>query len=98
PRAWSDRNPEADLRLKSARAALTELSERVSIPLENLLTPDTLRRLAWSPPEPLTVEAIADALQSHGARPWQVDYTAQLIWQAFVDAPQKAAEAPESPS
>src|SRR5439155_10353983 len=32
PRAWADRNPEADARLKGARAALGVLSETLSIP------------------------------------------------------------------
>jgi ribonuclease D len=97
PRIWSDRNPEADKRLKAARASLTELSEFFHIPLENLLTPDTLRRLAWAPPEPLTVESIGAALTESGARPWQIDATAQKILDAFVEASQ-SIEAPEEPA
>jgi ribonuclease D len=96
PRTWSDRNPDADKRLKAARAALTELSEFFHIPLENLLTPDTLRRLAWSPPEPLTVETISSTLAESGARPWQVDVTAQKILVAFVEAGQ-SIEVPGEP-
>jgi ribonuclease D len=87
PRAWSDRNPEADARLKAARAALTTVSEERAIPLENLLTPDTLRRVAWNPPEEITTETVGAALAAHGARPWQVAATAQVIAQAFVAAP-----------
>jgi ribonuclease D len=94
PRIWSDRNPEADRRLKAARAALTELSEFFHIPLENLLTPDSLRRLAWTPPEPLTLESIGETLAEYGARPWQVDATAQKILDAFVEAHQ-SIDAPE---
>jgi len=98
PRIWSDRNPEADKRLKAARAALTELSEFFHIPLENLLTPDSLRRLAWAPPAELTVETIGAALTEYGARPWQVDATAQKILDAFVEASQTIAEADEPAS
>jgi ribonuclease D len=98
PRIWSDRNPEADKRLKAARAALTELSDFFHIPLENLLTPDTLRRVAWSPPEPLTVESIIGALAELGARPWQVDVTAQKILVAFVEANQSIEAPAESAS
>ncbi len=58
-RSWSDRNPEADARLKAARAAFAELSETLAIPVENLLTPELLRRVAWEPPEPLTTDARA---------------------------------------
>lgn len=96
PRSWADRNPEADARLKTARAALTELSESLDIPLENLLTPDYLRRVAWEPPEPATAETIAEALARLGARPWQTGATAQAIAQAFVDAVQ-AAPNPDEP-
>lgn len=95
PRAWADRNPEADGRLKAARAALTAVSEERAIPLENLLTPETLRRVAWTPPEEFTPESVAEALAAHGARPWQVAATAQVIAQAFVDGPQSSDEGSE---
>jgi len=98
PRIWSDRNPEADKRLKAARAALTELSEFFHIPLENLLTPDSLRRLAWSPPEPLTLDSVAAALTEYGARAWQIDATAQKIVDAFVEASQTTVQGDEPAS
>jgi ribonuclease D len=95
PRAWSDRNPEADGRLKAARAALTLVSEERAIPLENLLTPDTLRRVAWTPPGEITPESIGEALAAHGARPWQVEATAQVIAQSFVESTQTVDEGSE---
>jgi ribonuclease D len=98
PRAWSDRNPEADARLKGARAALTLVSEERAIPLENLLTPETLRRVAWTPPADITPDSIGDALRAHGARPWQVDATSQPIAQAFVESTQSADEGSEPDS
>ncbi|KJC65848.1 HRDC domain-containing protein [Agreia bicolorata] len=98
PRSWSDRNLEADLRLKAARATLMELSEFVNIPVENLLTPEILRRIAWSPPDPMTTTAIAESLSELGARPWQLELTAQPIAQAFVDAHQKAENESEASS
>jgi ribonuclease D len=98
PRSWADRNPEADSRLKAARAALGALSEFVHIPVENLLTPEILRRIAWTPPEPLTAENVAAALSDLGARPWQLELTAQPIAQAFVDAHQNPQNEPEASS
>lgn len=95
PRAWSDRNPEADGRLKAARAALTLVSEERAIPLENLLTPDTLRRVAWTPPAEITPESIGEALAAHGARPWQVEATAQVIALSFVESTQTVDEGSE---
>ena len=47
---WPDRDPVAAGRLARARAALAKLSEEHNVPVENLLTPDLVRRLAWSPP------------------------------------------------
>ncbi|MFB2581963.1 ribonuclease D [Herbiconiux sp. P15] len=94
PRSWADRNPEADVRLKNARAALTAVSEERSIPLENLLTPDFLRRLAWRELDPLTLEAVSAELAELGARPWQIDLTAQPILQAFVEAHQSGETPP----
>lgn len=93
PRVWSDRNPEADGRLKRARAAVTAKAEELALPVENLLTPDTLRRVAWTPPVEVTPETVAAALTGLGARPWQVEATAQLIAQAFVGSPQAAETA-----
>jgi len=98
PRVWSDKNPEADRRLKRARAAVTELGTGMSIPVENLLTPELLRRVAWSPPEPADAASIGQALEALGARPWQVDATSQVIAQAFVEAAQAPEEPQDSPS
>jgi ribonuclease D len=98
PRAWADRNPEADLRFKAARAALTAAAEELSIPLENLLTPDLLRRIAWTPPDPVDAASVGEALARLGARAWQLDATAQLIADAFVDVRQTTDLPPDSDS
>ena len=98
PRAWADRNPEADIRFKLARAGVLELSEERKIPVENLLTPETLRRIAWSPPAETGRDVIATALETAGARPWQIEATAQLIADAFVEASQTPPEPPEADS
>jgi ribonuclease D len=98
PRAWPDKNPEADRRLKASRAAITEISTELSIPIENLLTPELLRRICWSPPTPLSVESIREALGEMGARPWQLDATAEAIYKAFVDARQTIETAVEPDS
>lgn len=92
PRSWGDRNPDADRRLRLARERLQGVADDLDLPLENLLTPDTLRRVAWSPPRPTTHEAVASALAETGARPWQIDATALIITTAFVDADQAPRE------
>ncbi|WP_354566997.1 ribonuclease D [Glaciihabitans sp. UYNi722] len=97
PRVWSDRNPEADKRLKRARAAVTIVSTEQNIPVENLLTPELLRRLAWTPPDPLDLSGVRDGLSDLGGRPWQVDAISQVILDAFVEASQ-TIESPAEPA
>lgn len=89
PRIWAEKNPAADRRLKRARSAVVARAEELAIPTENLLTPDTLRRVAWTPPAEVTPESVGEALAALGARAWQVEATAPLIAQAFVEVPQE---------
>ncbi|MGH3703872.1 MAG: ribonuclease D [Agromyces sp.] len=93
PRAWSARHPEADARLRLAKAAVTEVAEQMNMPVENLLTPDHLRRVAWTPPADATADAIGEALLKLGARRWQVAATSQRIAAAFVEAAQSVEDA-----
>ena len=73
-------------------------AELLSLPVENLLTPDLLRRLAWNPPEPLTPETVAAELTRGGARSWQIDATAGPLVTAFVEAAQAPEESTETAS
>jgi ribonuclease D len=88
PRLWSDKNPDAAKRLEGARALLGAVAEELSIPVENLLTPDFLRRLCWEPPQALTADSVAEALRERGARTWQVTLLAEGLAKAFVEAHQ----------
>jgi len=98
PRTWADRDPVADRRFKAARESMLNLAEVHHLPVENLLTPDYLRRLMWAPPatrEPAELaEAVRDQLASYGARRWQ----AELITGALVGAILGAEQEPEQPS
>lgn len=98
PRSWADRSPEADRRYRTLRPRLQTIADELTVPVENLLTPEHVRRIAWQPPADFGVGAIADALAAIGARPWQIDATAQTISEAFVEALQEPVEAPEPPS
>jgi ribonuclease D len=86
PRAWVDKNPTAAKRLSQARAELAELSERIEVPVENLLSPDTLRRVLWSPPESGSAEDVAAALRAMGAREWQIGQVGPILVAAIADA------------
>ncbi len=79
---WGDRDPAAARRLQAARAALAELSEKHSVPVENIVSPDLVRRIMWSPPEPRDSAAVAEALRAGGAREWQVELTLGLLTEA----------------
>lgn len=87
PRTWADRDPAAAGRLAVGRDLLREMGERLHVPVENLLQPDLLRRLCWSPPATITPETVAAALAAGGARPWQVELAAGPLAQAFVTVP-----------
>jgi ribonuclease D len=63
-----------------------EIAEAHTLPVENLLAPETLRRAAWAPPDPVTAEAIAEAFGEHGARDWQIRLTAGVVAEAFAAA------------
>ncbi|MCL3862222.1 HRDC domain-containing protein [Actinotalea sp. K2] len=84
PRAWADRDPAAAARLAAARAVVGEIAARHSVPVENLLQPDLLRRLCWNPPAEPGPESVADALVAGGARSWQVELVAETLAAALV--------------
>jgi ribonuclease D len=79
PRAWADKDPAAAARLSAARAAISALAEQLNMPQENLITPDTVRRVCWEPPKVVDAEAVAEALAGYGARPWQVEQVAPVL-------------------
>jgi ribonuclease D len=83
---WSERDPEAAARLTAARDAVAKLAQRHSLPAENLIAPDAVRRLSWAPPVPADAEAIAAALASYGARPWQAELVAESMAVALGQA------------
>jgi len=83
-RNWITKFPEADRRLKYAKASLIELSEQKLVPLENLLTPEILRQVSFTPPENLSKETLSEKMSELGARNWQIEITAQLIVDAFI--------------
>jgi ribonuclease D len=78
-RAWAERNPEAAARLAAARSALAEVAHAHAVPVENLLTPDILRRLLWEPPADPTPLVVAQRLRALGARPWQVELVGETL-------------------
>ena len=94
PRVWAERDPVAAARLATAREAVAAFAEDRQVPVENLLTPDFLRRVLWKPPPVESAEmpaAVAEELARLGARSWQVEIMAPMLTAAILDPTQKSA-------
>jgi ribonuclease D len=90
PARWARRRPEAAARLDAARAALRELSERVMVPAENLVTPDLVRRLCWDWERPAgdTATVIDEFLVAGQARRWQRELVVPVLAAALQPPPE----------
>jgi len=86
-RLWASKDPEAATRLTRVRQAFSAKAAEVNLPVENLLTPDFVRRLAWRPPTPLTRESVDRVLTELGARPWQRQLTIDLLAEGLAPQP-----------
>ncbi len=85
PRIWTEKDPDAAARLQTARPRVATRADKLGMPVENLLTPDYLRRIAWRPPDEISLETVSAALAELGARPWQIEQIAAIITVAFLD-------------
>lgn len=85
PRSWADRNPEASERLLAAKPLMAQLSQQYDIPVENLVTPDVLRRMLWEPPEVINASTVAQALADLGARAWQCELVSPVVAHALTE-------------
>jgi ribonuclease D len=52
--------------------------------VENLLSPELVRRLMWNPPSPADPGSLAEALRAGGAREWQIELTRDLLTAAIA--------------
>lgn len=85
PSRWARRKPEAAARLEAARAGLSALSQRVSVPSENLVNPEVVRRLCWDW-QPVTdiAAAVEEFLVAAAVRPWQRDLVVPVLTAALA--------------
>jgi ribonuclease D len=86
PARWQEKSPAAAVRLAAVRTAITDLAAQHNVEAQNLLAGEVVRRLAWTPPEPLDEVAVAAMLVEHGARPWQIALCAPVLAAALVSA------------
>ncbi|MGH3577337.1 MAG: HRDC domain-containing protein [Mycobacterium sp.] len=85
PARWHKRRPEAATRLDAARTALGELSQRVSVPTENLISPELVRRLCWDW-EGGDERAVDEFLRAGQARAWQRELVVPMLAAALQQA------------
>ena len=86
---WRDKFPEKFAPLSHARAAIELIAEENQIPVENLITPEYVRRVCWKPPvgatSTLSVSEVESALSELGARKWQIDLVAPALAAALLE-------------
>jgi ribonuclease D len=97
---WRDKFPEKYAPLSHARAAIEVIAQDNEIPVENLMTPEHVRRVCWKPPtgatEVLSVTAVEQALTELGARQWQIALVAPALAAALLE--KEPVPVPEVPA
>ncbi|MDO5286049.1 MAG: ribonuclease D [Actinomycetia bacterium] len=84
PRTWPNRDPAAAARWERVRPELVRLAEQHGLPVENLVTPDSLRRLLWQPVGSSPAELDAQ-LADYGLRPWQRELVVPVVAAALEE-------------
>ena len=87
-RAWAERNPPAYARLEAARTGLAAVAADLGMPVENVISPEPVRRVCWEPPGD---GSLAATLADLGARPWQIDLALPVLEGALLAAPEERA-------
>ena len=84
-KSWERRFPEAHQRLEAVRPLVVELALELKLPVENLLTPDLLRRVMFQPEADISTQ-----LKSLGARGWQIELVTEPILRGLrsLDTPE----------
>ena len=86
---WRDKFPEKFAPLSHARAAIELVAQENEIPIENLITPEHIRRVCWKPPvgstESLSISAVEEMLRDLGARQWQISLVSPALAAALLE-------------
>ena len=85
PRTWQERNPVAWAQLEQVRSGISALGESLKMPVENLITPETVRRILWTPPS--DESELMTMLSDYNARQWQQDLIFPLLKKALFEEP-----------
>jgi ribonuclease D len=97
---WRDKFPEKFAPLSHARAAIEIIAQDNHIPVENLISPEYVRRVCWKPPtgatETLSTPTVEQALAELGARQWQIALVAPALAAALLE--KEPVPVPEAPA
>jgi len=87
--------------LTHARFAVETIAQELSIPTENLISPEIIRRICWAPPAAsatgVDVQAVSEAMAKLGARPWQIELVAPSVASALLENEPRKVPVPETP-
>lgn len=75
---WREKFPERYAPLTHARAKVATLAKELNLPVENLITPELVRRICWDQTRP-ELPLIRERLTKLGARSWQIELVAPLL-------------------
>jgi ribonuclease D len=102
PRVWRDKFPIAYIHLQHARALLSVKAQEFNMPLENLISPELVRKVLFNEGRekitsysPDSVKSISESLQSLGARNWQINLAAESLARARSESEPLPNPAPE---
>lgn len=86
-KVWREKAPLAYARLTHARFHLQSLAHELKIPLENLISPESVRRLIWvSEKRSFDLDSAKSFLLEIGAREWQVNLASEIIVRALGES------------
>ena len=98
---WRERFADKYAPLTHARFAVETIAQELSIPAENLISPEIIRRICWAPPadslQNINVDAVSTAMLNLGARQWQVDVVAPLVATALLEREPREVPVVEAP-
>ena len=92
PKIWREKFPVAFMHLQHARLALAELATEKRMPVENLVSPESVRNLIFDEARERVIPfsqsskgLVVDFLKECGARPWQIELVSELLARALSE-------------
>ncbi len=80
-KVWREKYPLRYAALTHARHHLSLRAEELSVPLENMISPEHVRRICWNDPK----GRVDLALTELGARPWQREIATSILEAALLE-------------